>query len=223
MSRILKWLYGLVICLVLVYLTSPYVSLSLFYFALKGADQAAVQDRVDWSSLRQGFRDDLNRFAGNSAKNLLDEMTAADKGVKLSLTWKSLPLADEVAAVLATPRGLIALHNNSKAIGCMLAGFAVGGPRQSAEQCLQREDPPDPKNRKSMVQGPNIPRWYQKLHYAFFTDPITFLLDVNHGDVRVMLVLVRHGLGWRVARITVPFDHIVRRHLDGPAAAGGKG
>lgn len=222
MGRLLKWLYGLVACLTLAYLASPYVSLGRFYYALKGADQAALQDQVDWRSLRQGFRDDVNRFAGNAAENLLGGTAAADKGVKLSLTWKSLPLADEVAAVLATPRGLIALYDHSKAIGCMLAGFAAGGDRRSPEQCLERERPADPKDRQFKVQGPNIPRWYQKLHYAFFTDPLTFRLDVMHGDVRVVLVLARQGLGWRVVRLTVPFDHIARRRHDSPAPAGGK-
>ncbi|MGH6659919.1 MAG: DUF2939 domain-containing protein [Rhodospirillales bacterium] len=223
MSRLLNWLYGLVAILALAYLALPYVSLGRFYFALKSADQAALRDKVDWGSLRQGFRDDLNRFVGDTAETLLGRTTAADKGIKLSLTWKSLPLADEVAAVLATPRGLIALYDHSKAIGCMLAGFAAGSERRSPEQCLERERPPDARIRQFKVQGPNIPRWYQKLHYAFFTDPLTFRLDVVHGDVRVVLVLARRGLGWRVVRLTVPFDHIARRRPDGQAPAGGKG
>lgn len=222
MSRLLNWLYGLVACLALAYLASPYVSLGRFYFALKGADQAALQDQVDWGSLRQGFRDDLNRFADTTAENLLAGTAAADKGIKLSLTWKSLPLADEVAAMLATPKGLIALYDHSKAIGCMLAGFAAGGERRSPEQCLECEHPPDVRTRQFKVQGPNISRWYQKLHYAFFTDPLTFRLDVMHGDVRVVLVLARQGLGWRVVRLTVPFNHLARRRQDGPAPASGK-
>jgi len=221
MSRYLKWLYGLATCLALAYLASPYVALGRFYFALKGADQAALREQVDWGSLRQGFRDDLNRFAGAAAESLLAERTAADKGMKLALTWKSLPLADEVAAVLATPRGLIALYDHSTAIGCMLAGFAAGGERRPPEQCLEQERPPDSKTRPFIVRGPNIPRWYQKLHYTFFTDPFTFRLDVVHGDVRVVLVLARQGLGWRVVRMMVPFDAVARRPPDAPAPTGG--
>jgi hypothetical protein len=222
MSRFLKWLYIFVTGLALVYLAGPYVTLGQFYFALKGADQVALQDHVNWRSLRQGFRDDLNRFAGHAAENLLAGTAAADTGVKLTVTWTSLPLADEIAAALATPRGLIALSDQSKAIGCMLAGFAAKSEHRSPEQCLERERPPDGKTRAFKVQGPNIPRWYQKVHYAFFTDPFTFRLDVMHGDVRVVLALARHGLGWRVVRLTVPFDHIARRHQVEPAPSSEK-
>jgi|GEM_PF-4270104 len=220
MSRALKWLYGLVACLALAYLASPYVSVGRFYIALDGANQTVLRDRVDWDSLRRGFRDDLNRFATNAAENLVGG-TAADKGVMLSLTWKSLPLADEVAAVLATPRGLIALYDQSKAIGCMLGGLARGG--TSPQQCLERDRLPEARVRHFKLAGPNFRRWGEKFHYAFFTDPFTFRLDLMHGDMRVVLVLVRHGLGWRVARLMVPFDHILRRRQDGPAPAGGKG
>ncbi len=221
MSRALKWLYGLVACLALAYLASPYVSVGRFYVALDDADQTALRDRVDWNPLRQGFRDDLNRFATNAAANLVGE-SAADKGVTLSLTWKSLPLADEVAAVLATPRGLIALYDQSKALGCMLGGFAGGG-SASPKQCLERDRLLDTRIRHFKLAGPNFRRWGEKFHYAFFTDPFTFRLDVVHGDMRVVLVLVRHGLGWRVARLMVPFDHIARRRQDGQAPTDGKG
>lgn len=222
MSRLLNWLYGLVAILALAYLASPYVSLGRFYIALDGADQMALRNKVDWDALRQGFRDDLNRFAGNAADNLLGGTAAANKGVKLTLTWKSLPLVDEVAVVLATPRGLIALYDQSKAIGCMLGAFA-GVVSTSPKQCLERDRLPDTRIRHFKLAGPNIKRWGEKFHYAFFTDPFTFRLDVMHGDVRVILVLARHGLGWRVARLTVPFDHLARRRQDGPAPAGGKG
>lgn len=220
MSRSLKWLYVVVACLALAYLASPYVALGRFYLALDGADQTALEKQVDWPSLRQEFRDDLNRFARNAADNALAG-AAGDKGVKLSLSWKSLPLAEAVAAVLATPRGLIALYDQSQAIACMLAGFAAGGESASPEQCLKRNHLPDTRKRHFKVAGPNVKRWAEKFHYAFFTDPFTFRLDVVHHDLRVVLLLARRGLGWQVVRLTVPFAQIDRRR-DKPAPSGGK-
>jgi hypothetical protein len=221
MSRLLKWVYGIVVGTSLAYLAWPYVSVGRFYLALDGADQAALQDRVDWDSLRQGFRNDLNRFARGAAESALSDAVGA-KGVKLTLTWSSLPLADEIARMLATPRGVIALYDESKAIGCMLAGLTAGGEGASPQQCLDREPPSGTRTPHFNLAGPNIPRWLRKFDYAFFTDPFTFRLDVIHGDMRVVLVLERRGLDWRVVQLTVPFDHIARRRTDGSAPSGGK-
>ena len=209
-TRRQKWAYGIVAIMAAAYLAWPYVALAGFVFALRDADQAALKEQVDWPALKAGFRDDLNRFARAGAENLPAGSAGVDKGVKLSLSWSSLPLADEIAGVLATPKGLIALHDNSKAIGCLLAGLTAPGQRTAPGKCLEGErgaESPQPV----ALPGPNIKRWYEKFNYLFFTDPFTFRLDVMHNDVRVVLVMTRQGVGWRVVRISVPFERMAQR------------
>ena len=221
MNRKQKWAYAIVGLLALAYLASPYVSFVGLYFALKGADQAALRDRVDWQSLRQGFKDDLNRVARTEAGAKLGA-AAGNKGATVTLSWAALPLADEIATVLATPKGLIAMFDQPATIGCVLKGFAAGGEHRSGEDCL-KSPPPQGETRHFNVQGPNLKRWYEKLHYAFFTDPFTFRLEVTHERLRVVLVLERRGLGWRLTGLTIPFEQIARQRKDEPASSGGKG
>jgi hypothetical protein len=65
--------------------------------------------------LRQGISDDINQFASAKSADLLSSIAGkGDKNAKISLSWSSLPLADEVANILATPKGLIAIFDNSK-------------------------------------------------------------------------------------------------------------
>lgn len=221
MNRKQKWAYAIVCLLALAYLASPYVSLAGLYLAIKGADQVALLDRVDWQSLRRGFKDDFNRVARTEAGAMLGAATG-DKGATVTLSWRAMPLADEIAAVLATPKGLIAMFDQPATIRCVLKGLAAGGDRRSGEDCL-KSVPPQGETRHFTVRGPNLRRWFEKRHYAFFTNPFTFRFEVAHEGMRVVLVLERRGMGWQLARLTIPFEQVLRQRTDQPAPSGGKG
>ncbi|MCH7832548.1 MAG: DUF2939 domain-containing protein [Proteobacteria bacterium] len=208
MSRLQKWTTILAGCLTLAYLAWPYASLTRIYFYLKGGDEAQLRQQVDWASLRQGFREDLNRFALAGVSDLLGGR-AKDRGVRLSLSWSSLSITDQIADVLATPRGLIAIFDNSKEFRCVLRALDPGQKGMPLRKCMAKAAPASKGARSYPVQGPNIMRWIEKLNYAFFTDPFTFQLDVMHGTMRVILVLERQGMGWKVTRITMPFKKII--------------
>ena len=208
MSRLQRWTTILAGGLTLAYLAWPYASLTRIYFYLKGGDEAPLRQQVDWASLRQGFREDLNRYALAGASDLLGG-GAKDRGVRLSLSWSSLSITDQIADVLATPRGLIAIFDNSKEFRCVLRGLDPGQKGRSLKKCMEKIPPASKGARSYPVQGPNIIRWYEKLNYAFFTDPFTFQLDVMHGSLRVILVLERQGTGWKITRITLPFKEII--------------
>ena len=210
MNRLTAWLYVVATVLIIGYLASPYGSLFGFYFALKGADQAAISERVNWESLRQGIRDDINQFASARAGDLLSGIAGmGDKNVKVSLSWSSLPLGDEVANILATPKGLIALFDNSEEFRCILRGLSVGDKSPSPVKCLEDAPVAEDKTRSYQLQGPNLRRWFQKLNYAFLTDPFTFRLDVLHEKMRIVLILERQGMGWVVTRLFIPFKNIL--------------
>ena len=210
MKRLTTWLYVVAMALLIGYLASPYVSLIGFYFALKGADEAAIRERVNWESLHQGISDDINQFASARAGELLSGIAGmGDKNVKVSLTWSSSTLGDEVANILATPKGLIALFDNSEEFRCILRGLTVGDKSLSPGKCMEDAPVSEDKTRPYKLQGPNIRRWFQKLNYAFLTDPFAFRLDVLHENMRVVLLLERQGMGWVVTRLFIPFKDIL--------------
>jgi len=210
MKRLTTWLYVVATVLVIGYLASPYVSLFGFYFALKGADETAISERVNWVSLRQGIDDDINQFASAKSADLLSDIVGkGNKKAKISLSWASLPLAGEVADILATPKGLIAIFDNSREFQCILRSLKVGDKSSSLGNCLEDAPKLAGKTRPYQIQGPNLGRWFQKLNYAFFTDPFTFRLDVLHEKMRVVLLLKRQGIGWVVTRLSIPFKEIL--------------
>ena len=210
MKRLTTWLYVVAMVLVIGYLASPYVSLFGFYFALKGADEAAISERVNWESLRQGIRDDFNQFASARAGDLVSGIAGmGDKNIKVSLSWSSLPLVDEVANILATPKGLIAIFDNSEEFQCALRSLSGGNKSLSPGKCLKDSTVAEDKTRPYKLQGPNLRRWFQKLNYAFFTDPFSFRLDVLHENMRVVLLLERQRMGWVVTRLFIPFKDIL--------------
>jgi hypothetical protein len=170
--------------------------------------------------LRQGFKDDFNRVARAEA-GVVSGTVAGDKGATVTLSWAALPLAEEIAAILATPQGLIALFDQPVTIRCVLNGLAGNGERRVTEDCL-KSVPPQGQMRQFNIQGPNLKRWYEKLHYAFFTDPFTFRLELTHEGLRVALMLERRGLGWQLARLAMPIEQLTRQRQDGTAPAGGK-
>jgi hypothetical protein len=51
-----------------------------------------------------------------------------------------------------------------------------------------------------------LARIWEKTNWVFYTDPFTFEFDVLHENRRVVLVLERRGLTWKVVRLSVPDD-----------------
>lgn len=212
MKRLTTWLYVVATVLLIGYLASPYVFLFAFYLSLKGADEAAVSERVNWESLRQGIHDDINQFANAKSADFLSGIAGkGDKNVNISLSWSLLPLADEVANILATPKGLIAIFDNSEEFQCALRSLSGGNKSLSPGKCLKDATVAEDKTRPYKLQGPNLRRWFQKLNYAFFTDPFSFRLDVLHENMQVVLLLERQGVGWAVTRLFIPFKDVLAK------------
>ena len=210
MKRLTTWLYLVATVLLIGYLASPYVFLFAFYLSLKGADEAAISERVNWESLRQGIHDDINQFASAKSADLLSGIAGkGDKNVNISLSWSLLPLADEVANILATPKGLIAIFDNSKEFQCIIRRLRADDKSRSPGKCLEDTPVVEDKTGPYKLQGPNLRRWFQKLNYAFLTDPFTFRLDVLHENMQVVLLLERQGVGWVVTRLSIPFKDIL--------------
>ena len=185
----------------LAYLIWPYVTLSSLYLALKGADQAALSERVDWRSLKANLASDINRLAVVAVNRRLDDGQKAGQGPAPRITWKASALADRIAATVATPAGLIALYDDPAYVRCLLAAFRAGD-RDAADGCRLAEASGAPTaKRESGLQGPNLSRLAEKTGYAFFTGLLTFRLEVVHDGVPYSLRLRRRGWGWKLTRI----------------------
>ncbi len=204
MARIFS---ALLVILVLGYLAWPYASLYGLFADLKAADVDAVRERVQWPTVRAGMKDDIDSFAEAAVNKAAGEKRMG--GAKFTLSWKALPVADQIAGVFATPRGLIALFQNPGALRCALdaikaanAGVVAGCLKRQQEAALKKPE-------KTGLEGPNLPRLLEKFDYAFFTGLFSFRFKVLHEGIPVTLDFIRRAECWILVRISLSFETLL--------------
>lgn len=204
MARVIFALFAV---LVLGFLAWPYASLYGLFADLKAADVEAVRERVHWPDVRAGLKDDMDRFAKAAANK-----AAAKEGIggaKISLSWKALPVTDQIAGVFATPRGLIALFQNPGAFRCALKAIKTGEGGKAAACLIRQQEAALEKPEKTGVEGPNVARLWEKFDYAFFTGLFSFRFKVLHEGIPVTLDFSRLAAGWILVRISLSFETLL--------------
>jgi hypothetical protein len=201
-------LYYTAALVVLGYLAWPYTSIFQFYLALKSADRDAVESHVAWPAVKDSLRAELQaraRAAVTAAANRRLRPGGAIKSLELS--WKSSPLIDRIVEVIATPEGLIALFKRPQSLDCFTNALSGGGRAPAIEACRTTHIRTSAAGKSEVpLRGPNLARIWEKTNWVFYTDPFTFEFDVLHENRRVVLVLERRGLTWKVVRLSVPDD-----------------
>ena len=204
MARVI---YALLAVLVLGYLAWPYVSLYGLFADLKAADVDAVRGRVHWPAVRAGLKDDMDRFAQAAANKAIGK---GGKGrAKISLSWNALPVTDQIAGVFATPRGLIALFQNPGALRCVLQAIKTTEAEKAVACLKKQQEAPLKMPVKTGLEGPNLPRLFEKFDYAFFTGLFSFRFVVLHEGIPVTLDFIRQADGWILVRISLSFETVL--------------
>ena len=161
--------------ILLVYVASPYVSLWRFTQAIRTGDTEAFASRVDFPRVRESIKAQL------IARFFPPEQTGKKRTMAL-LANLAPSLIDQVLDAYLTPDGLAALLLRPE-IATTKESALAGPPSGSLDRLNLRA---------------NI-NW-SKVHYAFFTSPRDFLVDLNGIRLRFRF----HGLGWRLREIELP-------------------
>ncbi len=178
-----------------IYLLWPYIAVFSLYVALQTGDIVGVQERVDWSSFKKDLRVDLDNLVEVKLKESLNKK-------KMQLNFDSLTLSKQISDKIATPEGLIYLFNK---------------PNEFVEQIrqiftnalpLEKIKPPVPEKKSFELEGPNFPDLFERIKYAFFTEPDSFRLSFNEADLSFTMDWRLQGLFWKLIRLKIPIKKI---------------
>ncbi len=205
-SRLNRILIGLIVFFALLYLVWPYGTLTRLWLALKAEDRAVVERMVDWSSVREGFELDIIRFLRRQASR---RVSIAGGRLGVSLSFENSNIGRPLAERLATPDALVLLFNRPQILACIGRNVGLGDAEAIAAKCV-------PKPSTDAAGGPaaatfelpNVPGFFEKTGYAFFTGLFEFRLNLKHDGVPMDIRLRRQGIGWKVTRIAASFAEV---------------
>jgi hypothetical protein len=160
----------------------PYYAVVSLMAAAREGDVATLEHRVDWNSVRQGLRGDLNALI---LKSMADKGASDDAMAKGFAALLGPAVINNMVDGYVTPQGIAAMVKNEKPQAASDALPAI----KSADRIRQID--------------------WDKVTYAFFKGgPFSFRVDVlpdKETDRPIGLEFAWSG-DWRLARIQLPAD-----------------
>lgn len=176
-----KKLLGALIAVIVVlvggyYYASPYLALNTIKKAAQAGDSDTVSKYIDYPSVRQSFKDQMNAMM---AKELMNQDTDgfAALGAMLAST-----MVDKMVDGFVTPEGMT----------LMLKGKNL----KDAEQDYQ-----DTQTAETQEQ----PKPEYEAGYTSLNDFEVVIKDQDQSK-EVKVLMVRDGLSWKIHKIAVPMD-----------------
>lgn len=177
-----KKLIGAFIAIVVVicgYLyATPYIALNNIKKAAQAGDSDTVSKYIDYPSVRQSFKDQMNAMMMKEMANQKDDGFAA-LGAMLAST-----MVDKMIDGFVTPEGMT----------MMLQGKDL---KDSAEQSMGGQD--------SSNQEKEEPKPEYEAGYTSLNDFEVVIKDQDQSK-EVKVLMVRDGLSWKIHKIAVPMD-----------------
>ena len=175
-----KKLIGALIAIVVVicgYLyATPYIALNNIKKAAQAGDSDTVSEYIDYPSVRQSFKDQVNAKMAKELMNQDNDGFAA-LGAMLAST-----MVDKMIDGLVTPEGMT----------LMLKGKSLKDAEQSSQDAQTAETQEEPK-----------PEY--EAGYTSMSD-FEVVIKKQDQSKEVKVLMVRDGLSWKIHKITVPMD-----------------
>ena len=178
-----------------IYLLWPYIAVFSLYVALQTGDIVGVEERVDWSSFKKDLRVDLDNLVEVKLKESLNKK-------EMQLNFDSMTLSEQISEKIATPEGLIYLFNKpNEFIEQIRQIFTNALP-------LEKINPPAAEKKSFELEGPNFPNLFERIKYAFFTEPDSFRLSFNEAKLSFTMDWRLQGFFWKLVRLKIPIKKI---------------
>jgi hypothetical protein len=187
------WLGAAALCtLVALYVAYPYYTLHRLESALESGDRVALEELVDWPSLRAGLKDDLNTMATRALAEQAGPSGDPEAALGMGIAAMFMPvLVQRAVDAYVTPAGIATLMRREAATG------------------TAAED------------GPRAEDWRFEVHRAYFAGPASFRFEFSNPDdprpEPAIGVLGLQGLRWRLTRLILPIEDLVPGGLAPPA------
>jgi type VI secretion system VasI family protein len=187
-----KVILGAAMLAAVVWFVQPYFAVYGIARAINSGDTVKLDQQVDWPSVRQGIKDDLNAVFARESKDRLKDNPFA--GLALTLVPAMINNAVDAYVTpsnfgaLLTQRGSKLQHN------LQVTGQARQGvPDASSERGHQQLE-------------------IKNFKYAFFTGPTSFLVELGDAegkeDARLKIAMQFRELGWIVTRVYLPVEKL---------------
>ena len=119
----------------------------------------------------------------------------------MQLNFDSLTLSEQISEKIATPEGLIYLFNKpNEFIEQIRQIFTNALP-------LEKINPPAAEKKSFELEGPNFPNLFERIKYAFLTEPDSFRLSFNEADLSFTMDWRLQGLFWKLVRLKIPIKN----------------
>ncbi|RAI35884.1 DUF2939 domain-containing protein [Rhodoplanes serenus] len=183
MKKLLAVFFGLAI----LWIAWPYYVAYELARAVEAGDPVTIERRVDWTTLRQGLREELNTmFLAHLAKNARGESDALGQGIAALV---GPALIDRAVDAYANPKAIAALVERGRAVALDQSA--------TASDSLSAAGAPEPRK----IDLKNV-------RYAFFTgNPFTFKIEVvpqGEGVTSPAILLFKWSGDWQLVRLFLP-------------------
>ena len=176
-KKILGSIVALVIAIVGYLYASPYLVLNSIKTAAQNGESEKVSQYIDYPSVRQSFKDQMN------AMMLKEVQKQENDGFAALGAMLASAMVDKMIDAVVTPEGMTLMLQ-----GKDLKQSVSGGENESAEH-KQEEHQPD-----------------YETSYTSFNDFQVVIKDPNKSK-EVKVLMVRDGLSWKINKIVVPLDN----------------
>jgi len=177
----MKKLIAGAVALAVVWMVWPYYALYDLANSINRADPTGLERRIEWASVRQGLREDLNQFF---VRNVAQEIAGRGfPGAAVSASLGAMigpALIDKTLNALATPQAVAALIAHGK-VAARSGNVTDSG--TAGEHGLQ----------------------LNMLKYAFFSSsPFDFKVEIASANEAPIVLLFTWNGDWRLTRVVVP-------------------
>ncbi|MFW1950602.1 DUF2939 domain-containing protein [Acinetobacter beijerinckii] len=177
MNKKITWSIVAIVFAIFAYLyASPYLVLNNIKNAAQSGDSEKLSTYIDYPSVRQSFKDQMNAY-------MLKEMAKHDNDGFAALgTMLASTMVDKMIDGIVTPEGMT----------MMMQGKNL---KDSAQDSVQQEE--------SSIQDEHQPDY--KSGYTSLNDFEILIKDQDKAK-EVKVLMVRDGLSWKINKIVVPLE-----------------
>ncbi|WHP04734.1 MULTISPECIES: DUF2939 domain-containing protein [Acinetobacter] len=189
MSKKLQVSIVVIILLVFVYVyASPYLVIYQIRQALKHEDSTALASYVDFPSVRQGIKDQLNT---ELVKKFPEHAQASEGGFAAFGALLASSMVDKMVDVMVSPQGVAMLLQGKK-----------------LKESLPFQAQPEQSEQQQTQAGEQAK---EKLSYhGKYQSFNRFTVEIRHPQKQppINVILQRQGLSWKVTQIVLPIEQL---------------
>lgn len=222
-----------IIVLILYYFFSFLISFTMLTKAVANNDSVSLKNYINEDDLRNSFSKDFYEFSSNLIRFMDKKIKIKSESIELTGELSStflkklfLKISNNISEDFSNTETMLYFYLNSNEIKIYLnKSFSHFG-KYSFEKYLLQKKQILKINRNIEVNSNNVSTKEEKenilsnlplriqsrfksINYFFLISPIHFKMDVNHQNIRFIVILKFNGFVWKVQKIKIPYSELI--------------